>query len=474
MNRDRSHSTRDRTVKRRENRWLRGGVIACLLAVAVTSLAASTSVLAAPPIAHVAALTHSTKAKKGNRHPTCKQAKKKRAKARKGKKRAGCKTVVHKHKKHRKHKKKPTQAQRTKVRNPSGPSPALFNRQVYGYASSLSPQAEARRYSVMVLQGTDAGMVPILHAANPHLKIFVYVDILRAAVGGLQSCTLLSTDQSQHPDWLLTDSNGQSVEVANVFHLDIGNPAYQQACVSGAIAMAKNGHFDGVYFDGLDGQPAYGFGGHTPPVIPKYTSTAVWQAAITSFLARATPQIHAAGLPVIGNIGGETPAQFERWEGLMDGAEDESWTDLGNGLAQWLYWWPAEMADIKWSEAHGKLLILHSHNKTEAGNTYGLAAMLLAANGHTSYSTSNGGYGGYEAWYPEYSTAEQLGAPLGGYTRGPGRIYERRFAHGIVLVNASTRTVDGVGLGGTYSGSGLSHVNRVTLGPTTGLILVAG
>jgi hypothetical protein len=472
MNRDRSHSTRDRTVKRRENRWLRGGAVACLLAVALTSLGASAPVLAAPPIAHMAAITHSTKAKKGKRHLTCKQVKKKRAKAKakakKGKKHVACKKVVHKHKK------KPTQAQRTKVRTPSGPSPAVFNREVYGYRSDLSTQAEGRRYNVIVLQSTDAGVVPALRAANPHLKIFVYVDILRAVVGGLQSCTALSSDQSQHPDWLLRSTSGQAVVVANVYHLDISNPAYQQACVNGAIAMAKAGHFDGVYFDGVDGQPAYGFGGATPPAMPKFPNSAVWQAAITSMLQRSEPQIHAAGLLLVGNIGGETPSLFERWEGLMDGAEDEAFTDLGQGPAQWLYWWPSEITDIKWSEAHGKILIVHSHNKTEAGNVYGLATMLLAANGRTSYSTSNGNYGGYEVWYPEYSAAEQLGAPLSNYTRGPGGIYERRFAHGIVLVNPSTRTVRNVGLGGTYSGSGLAHVSHVTLNPTAGLILLAG
>ncbi len=459
MNRDRSHSTAGHAARRRAFRGLSAAVLACLLALAPMSLGASA---AARPASPNAASTSVKPAKKRKKHVTCRKTKKK------GKRHAACKGVVRK-----KHKRKPSRAKRTTAKAPVGPSPALFNREVYGYTSTLSPQADARRYNVMVIQGTDAGMVPILKAANPHLKVFVYVDILRAVVGGTQSCTALAADKSQHPNWLLSGTNGQPIEVANVYHLDISNPAYQQACVSGAIAQARAGHFDGVYFDGVDASPAYGFG-PSPVAVPKFANLAVWQGAITSLLARATPQIHAAGLKVIGNIGGETPALFQRWEGLMDGAEDESFTDDTGGTAAWLYWWPDEIADIRWSEAHGKILLVHSHNKTEAGNAYGLATMLLAAGGHTSYSTANGNYAGYEQWYPEYTTAQHLGAPLGSYTRGPGRIYERRFAHGIVLVNPSTHTVGGVGLGGTYSGTGLAHVSRATLGPTAGLILLKG
>ncbi len=458
MNRDRSHSSRGNMAKLRATRWLTATVMACLLGLALTSLGASAAVRVASPGASPSAVKHTTRRKK---HVACKKTKKK------GKKHASCRKPSRKHK-------TPTRAKRTTAKAPTGPSPALFNREVYGFRSTLSPQADARRYSVIVLQGTDAAMVPALRAGNPHLKIFVYVDILRAVVGGAQSCTSLAADQAQHPNWLLSGTNGQAIDVANVYHLDIGNPAYQQACVNGAIAQARAGHFDGVYFDGVDSQPAYGFGGAAPPVIPRYTNLAVWQAAITSLLERAEPQIHSAGLQLIGNIGGETPSLFQRWEGLMDGAEDESFTDDTGGTAQWLYWWPDEISDMKWSEAHGKLLLVHSHNKTEAGNAYGLATMLMAAGGHTSYSTANGNYAGYEQWYPEYTTAQVLGAPRGGYTRGAGGIYERRFAHGIVLVNPSTHSVGGIGLGGTYSGTGLTNVSRVTLGPTSGLILRAG
>ncbi len=66
---------------------------------------------------------------------------------------------------------------------------------------------------------------------------------------------------------------------------------------------------------------------------------------------------------------------------------------------------------------------------------YGLATMMLAADGHASYATSNTDYTSQENWFPEYDTAQQLGAPAGPYTVLANGVYERAFAHGIVLVN---------------------------------------
>ena len=186
--------------------------------------------------------------------------------------------------------------------------------------------------------------------------------------------------------------------------------------------------------------------------------------------------LHRARLRFEGNIGGAytIPGLWVRWASLMDGAMEEAWTDGGTGAAAWLYWFKQELAEATWSEAHHKQLMLHSYSGTEAGNRFGLATMLLAANGESTYSLSNTSYGdAMPAWYPEYATAERLGAPRGRYTRLPSGVYRRRFAHGLVLVNPSLK-VNHVSLSGTYSGSGLAHVSAATLGPTSGLILLRG
>src|SRR5205807_2508005 len=124
----------------------------------------------------------------------------------------------------------------------------------------------------------------------------------------------------------------------------------------------------------------------------------------------------------------------------------------GQGLAQQLPYWQAKLANVAWSEAHGKDVILHSWNATRQGNVFGLASMLLVANGRSSYSASNGSYR-TEYWYPEYRAALKLGPPLGADRRLRSGAYERMFNRGVVVVNPTGRSVR-VSFGKTrYSGS---------------------
>ncbi len=99
--------------------------------------------------------------------------------------------------------------------------------------------------------------------------------------------------------------------------------------------------------------------------------------------------------------------------------------------------------------------------------------MLLAASGNASYSTSNTNVTSAENWFPEYSTAQALGAPAGPYSILRNGVYERAFSNGIVLVNPTMSWMPGFSLGGgLYSGSGLSSVSSVSMAPTSGLILL--
>jgi hypothetical protein len=99
---------------------------------------------------------------------------------------------------------------------------------------------------------------------------------------------------------------------------------------------------------------------------------------------------------------------------------------------------------------------------------------MLATNGSASYSTSNSNYTSQENWFPEYSTAQSLGAPLGTYQVLANGVYERTFSTGIVLVNPTGNAVPSFSLGGVYSGTNLNNVSTVAMGPTSGLILKAG
>jgi hypothetical protein len=360
-----------------------------------------------------------------------------------------------------------------------GTTVALFNRETFAYSSQLSVAQEANRYQVIALQYTDAALVPMLHAANPGLKILLYQDALLGRSGdplGWTACSDYPDVAANHPDWFLKDQNGNRIEDASYptnYVMDVGNPAYQQACLAHATQMAKQKAFDGIYFDDVTANVTWTFpAGITSPQYPTPSS---WQAAMQSMITYAAGQAHAQGLLLLGNIGGAvtTPGLWEQWNAPMDGAEEQQWNDTNTPLAQQIRDWPARLAEVTASEARNKLLVLQSYATTEAGNTFGLASMMLAANGHTSYSTSNANLTSDEAWYPEYDTAQQLGAPAGGYKTLANGVYERAFSNGIVLVNPSASATSAFSLGGgQYSGTGLANATRASLGPMSALILL--
>jgi hypothetical protein len=359
-----------------------------------------------------------------------------------------------------------------------GPSVANFNRETYQYSSSLSISQEANRYQVLVLQSTDGPKVAALKAANPNLKIFVYQHPWFSRVGdphALGVCTSYPSDSLLHPSWFLHDTNGKTVpySMPGNYEMDIGNPAYQQACIQNAISLAKKWGFDGVFWDGLGPTLTWELPRGTK--VPEYSSNASWQNANYSFITTASAALHAAGLEDIGNLCGMTltPGLWQKWSAPLDGSEEESWTDGGLGLAQQDSAWKQKLANVAWDEANGKYSILHSYNSTQAGNTFGLASMLLVTNGRASYSTSNTNYTSNESSFPEFTTAQQLGAPAGPYSQLSNGIYERAFSNGIVLVNPTNKSVGQFSLGGgIYSGSQVTSATRTGLGPNSSLILL--
>jgi Hypothetical glycosyl hydrolase family 15 len=359
--------------------------------------------------------------------------------------------------------------------------PTLFNRETYLYSSGLAASAEARRYQFMVLAATDGWRVQLLHAGNPYLKILLYQSVLHTnandrAYPTATGCTAYLADRTDHPSWFLRDQAGRLVfsrSTTDRYLMDVGDAGYQRACAQDAGALARRLHFDGVFFDAVTGCITCST---DPGIVPtRYQDRAAWVTAMTSLVSYLGPAMRAQHLLAIANISDAPSADMWRqWAGKLDGSEEESWTDGGFGLAQQIPFWPAKLANLVWSEAHGKYELLHSYNATQAGNTYGLAAMLLAANGRASYSTSNANYASYEAWYPEYALAQQLGRARGAYTRRPGGVLQRLFANGLVLVNPMMRASGALRVGPRrYSGSGLRSVVSVALPPTSAVILLA-
>jgi hypothetical protein len=357
---------------------------------------------------------------------------------------------------------------------------ANFNRETYRFSTLWPMSLEADRYQFMVLQGDWYGMIPELKALNPHLKILLYQSILYTNADDPSDmptdtgCTSYADDVANHPDWFLRDQNGNSIGGSPGHYLmDVGAPAYQQACAANSAALATRLGFDGVFLDDVSGQLSWLAGAGVS--VPKYSAQdGGWVNAIGSAIAYIPTVIDRQGLLAFGNVAGAPDVTtWEQWASHLDGIEEEAWTDGGLGLSQQVPYWSQKLAELAWTQANGKYEIVHSYNPSEAANTYGLASMLLAATGTASYSTSNANYTSSESWFPEYSQAQALGAPTGPYRVLGNGLYERVYADGIVLVNPTNAPTSRLSLGdGTYSGSHLTRVQFVQVPATSGLILL--
>jgi hypothetical protein len=357
-------------------------------------------------------------------------------------------------------------------------TPMQFWRATYAYSSAYPTSQEANLYNVIALQANNASEVPLLKAANPGLKVLMYQAIMSVqnTSYAYNSCMTGPWLSANHPSWILHDQNGNPILLANNSYLtDVGNTGYQQTCVANAIATAKADGFDGVFWDMLNAHLGWVLPSGTS--VPEYPTDSSWQSAMYSMLTYMGPQLHANGLLVIGNIGGGAnyPGLWATWNGPLDGAEEEGWTMPGqnSSLSTGIWAWPKNLANLAWSEANGKLALIHSWSTTETGNTYGLASMMLVTgSGRSTYSTSNGCYSSCETWYPEYTTAQQLGAPVGTYTRLSNGVYWRWYQHGIVVANPTANTIASFSLGGgTYTGSQLTSISSLSMSPTSGYVL---
>ena len=363
----------------------------------------------------------------------------------------------------------------------AGPSVANFNRETYQYSTQWSLSQEASRYQFIVLAGNEHALVPQLKALNPNLKVLLYQSPLQtnrndySYLPTVTGCTAYADDIANHPDWFLRDQNGNVIlgpgSTSN-YVMDVGNPGYQQACAANAAALAKQYGFDGVFLDQIDIHLGWELPGGVQ--VPEYPTQASWTSAMNSAVSYLGSALRAQGLLSFGNVSWTgSAATWEQLVSHIDGVEEESWTDGGLGLAQQVPFWSRKFSTLAWAAANGKYEILHSYNGSEAGNTFGLAAMLLAANGRASYATSNTNYTFSENWFPEYDSARLLGAPAGPYRVLSNGVYERPFSNGIVLVNPKAAPVPRFSLGeAAYSGSGVINARSVQMGATSGLILI--
>jgi hypothetical protein len=344
----------------------------------------------------------------------------------------------------------------------------------------------ARAHQFVILQSWKADLARQLKAANPDLKVLAYKNLSFVACDAYAGGTYVPQGvrcpdvNANHPEWFLSDPAGNRLSASGypwLWLLDVGNRAYQDAWADGVIAEARADGWDGVFMDDTNSTVKY----HVDPArVAKYPTDAAWTAATRSMVANVGPRIQASGLMAIANVccTREQVHVWKEWLPFLSGGMDETFTKWGDDPATGYIWdwgpgsWSTQLEEVREAEAQGKHFLGVAHSGATDGKAaaYGLATMLLASQGRSSFSLA-ADYTN-ETWFPVYDRALKLGVATGSYFR-VGAAYRRQFSAGTVLVNPTLSPLR-VELGAVYLTADGASVTAVTLEPTSGQILLAG
>lgn len=337
-------------------------------------------------------------------------------------------------------------------------------------ASAYDPKLQL----IVVQAGASAkSYVAQLHSEAPGIKVLAYQSMwLRPSGDPAGYTTCLAGSGSYPSSYYMTGTSGTreawNTTSGTQYQMNFSNPGYVAACAAHAIAIAKSIGADGVFMDGLATTLFYaqlpssctGTGASSA-----CTTNAAWQSAMTGALGTLAGQLHSRGLLLAGNIGGGNdttrgggPAVWQRYDGQMDGAMEESWTygtnhapvsatQVNNGLA-----------NVVWSEAHGKYTLVNDDVTNCAScSGYGMATLMLVGQGRSSYDLSSGSYGNYSAWWASYGKAAGMGVSLGSYTTQANGLKVRRFVNGTIVVNDTASPITDLLFGTVPADSALIH-----------------
>jgi Hypothetical glycosyl hydrolase family 15 len=351
-------------------------------------------------------------------------------------------------------------------------------------ASFPDPGLTAGRQRIVILQAWKKDVAQQLKAADPSVRVLVYKNLSFVACDAYSGQQYVPQGvrcpdvQSHHPEWFLTTSSGARLTSSGypwLFLLDVANAGYQNAWADGVIAEARADGWDGVFMDDVNSTVKYHL---SESSVVRYPTDAQWSAATRSMLANVGPRIRAAGLLAVANVccSREHPIWGD-WLGFLSGAMDETFTKWGSSPTDGYIWdwgaggWSTQLEQVRQTEAQNKLFLGVSHSAPgdASAAAYGLATMLLASNGRSSFSLA----ADYttETWFPDYDRALQLGTPTEAYVRS-GSVYRREFGNGTVLVNPS-RTSQSVTLSRPHLAADGSRISSLTLAPTSGAVLLA-
>ena len=328
------------------------------------------------------------------------------------------------------------------------------------YTDSASPYDPKLQLIIVQATSKAKAYVARLKAENPNIRVLAYQSFWLRPSADPQGQTGCLRGSGKYPsNWFMTSSSGHR-EVWHwpsglVYQMNFANAAYRQACAQHAIQMARSIGADGVFFDGLATSVFWGALGKSCSSTARgasatCTSNANWQNAMAGALTYLSGRLHAAHLMVIGNVvggdvpnvGGGGPALWRRYNRPMDGAMEESWVYGTNHRPLPASRVQAGISNVAWSEANGKYTIVNDDiTNCSSCSGYGMAALMLVGQGHSSYDLSSGSYTTYSKWWDSYGKGAGMGVALGKYDTLKDGLLVRHFLNGLIVVNDTANPI---------------------------------
>jgi hypothetical protein len=265
-------------------------------------------------------------------------------------------------------------------------------------------------------------------------------------------------DTAKANGWLLKDPSGGYLVNPNynTYIGDIGNRAYQQAFVTNVTGFLARSKVDGIFLDDVVASYEALTAGETPALYPNQDA---WEAAMTSFVDYVGPALKNRGYYVLANSGKFVPGNpgsdtadltSEFWRRIAPGVSGlmcEYWLQTPTNLQQlrvvgslWYQNWTGWQGLVSVAQGAGADFfgLMFGSAGNEQAMRFGRGSFLLDWNGRGGafmYGIKDRGDPYARSW------VTQFGRPLKPkFERAPG-VWQRRYAVGLVVVNATSSPV---------------------------------
>lgn len=292
--------------------------------------------------------------------------------------------------------------------------------------------------------------------------------------------------KASRPNWFLQDKDGKlvfatspSAPLLNIREPDVRN------YIAGEVARAAQG-FDGIVIDGLGNDLI------RASASPVFSGTKPFSDTQRQDAVEGLLRAIRAGVPdKLLVIGGYAWKDGTTYAARTGEAQDLAAIADGVHISEWLRspisgtkdfkteaGWKRDVDYLSAISADGKVVLVTTRlsgnplpaEVSDQWLSYALASFLMGKNGPRTYFQ-------FDVNGATLSTAQvallnaQIGAPEGSYTKLSGGLFTRKFANGVVFINASDKPLS-ADLDTEYKTMSGAKVKKVTLAVDNGLVLL--